>query len=143
MACLHRLKEVQEFPEDFDGVVRLHIAVGSPRESALTLAQVVGAPANYWTHIQAWHLHQNLKVQPSTSPRFITEDIWLNVIAPEVMRQCDALDGVREPDGILEARADAVVTPFVTAQGWYHQRSASMPVRVHGCSLTAVNDHEW
>ncbi|KAI0710198.1 feruloyl esterase-like protein [Earliella scabrosa] len=75
-----RLKEVQEFPEDFDGVV-------------------VGAPANYWTHIQAWHLHQNLNVQPSTSPHFMTEDMWLNVIAPEVMRQCDALDGVK--DGVI------------------------------------------
>lgn len=37
----------------------------------------------------------NLNTQPSTSPHFITEDVWNDVLAPEVMRQCDALDGVR------------------------------------------------
>ncbi|KAI0749371.1 feruloyl esterase-like protein [Daedaleopsis nitida] len=74
------LKEVQEFPEDFDGVV-------------------VGSPANWWTHLQAWSIHQNLNVQPSTSPHFMTEDMWTNVLAPEVMRQCDAQDGLK--DGII------------------------------------------
>ncbi|KAI0359937.1 feruloyl esterase-like protein [Trametes cingulata] len=74
------LKEVQDFPEDFDGVV-------------------VGSPANWQTHLQGWSIHMNLNTQPSTSPHFITEDMWSDVLAPEVMRQCDALDGVK--DGII------------------------------------------
>ncbi|KAH9850302.1 feruloyl esterase-like protein [Lenzites betulinus] len=74
------LKEVQDFPEDFDGVV-------------------VGSPANWQTHLQAWSIHMNLNTQPSTSPHFITEDMWNDVLAPEVMRQCDALDGLS--DGII------------------------------------------
>ncbi|KAM5530873.1 hypothetical protein V8D89_015458 [Ganoderma adspersum] len=74
------LKEVQEFPDDFDGVV-------------------VGSPANWWTHVQSWSIHQNLNVQPSTSPHFMTEDMWTNLIAPEVLKQCDALDGLA--DGIV------------------------------------------
>ncbi|KAI0635862.1 feruloyl esterase-like protein [Trametes polyzona] len=74
------LKEVQDFPEDFDGVV-------------------VGSPANWQTHLQAWSVHMNLNTQPSTSPHFITEDMWNNVLAPEVMKQCDSLDGLS--DGII------------------------------------------
>ncbi len=57
--------------------------------------QVVGSPANWQTHLQGWSVHMNLNTQPSTSPHFITEDVWNDVLAPEVMRQCDALDGVR------------------------------------------------
>ncbi|CDO74946.1 hypothetical protein BN946_scf184945.g18 [Trametes cinnabarina] len=74
------LKEVQAFPEDFDGVV-------------------VGSPANWQTHLQAWSIHMNLNTEPSTSRHFMTEDMWSNVIAPEVMRQCDELDGLK--DGII------------------------------------------
>ncbi|KAI0833405.1 feruloyl esterase-like protein [Trametes gibbosa] len=75
-----RLKEVQDFPEDFDGVV-------------------VGSPANWQTHLQGWSIHMNLNTQPSTSPHFITEDVWNDVLAPEVMRQCDGIDGLS--DGII------------------------------------------
>ncbi|KAH9917134.1 feruloyl esterase-like protein [Epithele typhae] len=74
------LKEVQEFPDDFDGVV-------------------LGSPANWQTHLSGWGPHMNLNVQPSTSPRFMTLDQWINVIAPEVLRQCDSLDGLA--DGII------------------------------------------
>ncbi|PIL35641.1 hypothetical protein GSI_02370 [Ganoderma sinense ZZ0214-1] len=74
------LKEVQEFPDDFDGVV-------------------VGSPANWWTHVQSWSIHMNLNVQPSTSPHFMMEDTWKNLIASEVLKQCDALDGLA--DGIV------------------------------------------
>ncbi|KAI0671669.1 feruloyl esterase-like protein [Trametes maxima] len=74
------LKEVQDFPDDFDGVV-------------------VGSPANWQTHLQAWSIHMNLNTQPSTSPHFIPQDMWNDVLAPEVMRQCDALDGLT--DGII------------------------------------------
>ncbi|KAJ3008471.1 hypothetical protein NUW54_g3142 [Trametes sanguinea] len=74
------LKEVQDFPDDFDGVV-------------------VGSPANWQTHVQAWSVHMNLNTEPSTSQHFMTEDMWSDVIAPEVMRQCDELDGLK--DGII------------------------------------------
>ena len=33
-------------------------------------------------------------VNPSTSPNWIPVDVWHNVIHPEVLRQCDKLDGV-------------------------------------------------
>lgn len=36
-----------------------------------------------------------LDVLPTTASHFIQASTWTNVIAPEVMRQCDALDGVR------------------------------------------------
>ncbi|OSD06507.1 feruloyl esterase-like protein [Trametes coccinea BRFM310] len=74
------LKEVQDFPDDFDGVV-------------------VGSPANWQTHLQAWSVHMNLNTEPSTSSHFMTEEMWSDVIAPEVMRQCDELDGLK--DGII------------------------------------------
>lgn len=74
------LKEVQMFPEDFDGVI-------------------VGSPANWQTRIQDWSVHMNLNVQPNTSARFIPESVWVDVIHPEVLRQCDAIDGLA--DGII------------------------------------------
>ena len=69
------LKEVQEYPEDFDGVV-------------------VGSPANRFTHLSGWLLHLN-QVSLVGSPRYISASQWSDVVAPEVMKQCDALDGVR------------------------------------------------
>ncbi|KAH8100926.1 feruloyl esterase-like protein [Cristinia sonorae] len=73
-------KEVQDFPDDFDGVV-------------------IGSPANSLDHILASVAHSALLTLPVNSSRFIDEDIWTNVIHPEVLKQCDALDGVA--DGIL------------------------------------------
>ncbi|TBU50404.1 feruloyl esterase-like protein [Dichomitus squalens] len=84
------LKEVQEFPEDFDGVI-------------------VGSPANWQTHLRGWSIHMNLNTQPSTSPHFMTEDIWDNVLAPEVLRQCDSLDGL--VDGIISDPRDCAFRP--------------------------------
>ncbi|EED82141.1 feruloyl esterase-like protein [Postia placenta Mad-698-R] len=78
--ALLKLKEVQMFPEDFDGVI-------------------VGSPANWQTRIQDWSVHMNLNVQPNTSARFIPESVWVDVIHPEVLRQCDAIDGLA--DGII------------------------------------------
>ncbi|KIP02010.1 hypothetical protein PHLGIDRAFT_26753 [Phlebiopsis gigantea 11061_1 CR5-6] len=74
------LKEIQEFPDDFDGVI-------------------IGSPANWWTHLMGWELHMNLLVQPETSERFIPANVWTDIIAPEVLNQCDALDGLT--DGII------------------------------------------
>ncbi|KAI9063782.1 feruloyl esterase-like protein [Trametes sanguinea] len=74
------LKEIQMFPDSFDGIV-------------------IGSPANWMTHLQPWSIHMNLNVLPPTSPHFMTQDMWVNVIGPEVMRQCDTLDGLK--DGII------------------------------------------
>ncbi|TFK46083.1 feruloyl esterase-like protein [Heliocybe sulcata] len=71
------LKEAQQFPEDFDGVV-------------------VGSPANWMTHLPAWSIRVNLNVLPVGSPQWITPEMWTGLIHDEVMRQCDALDGVTD-----------------------------------------------
>lgn len=68
------------FPNDFDGVV-------------------VGSPANWQTHVNDWDMHMALDVQPAGSPHFIPRDTWINVLHPEVLKQCDELDGVA--DGII------------------------------------------
>ena len=47
------------------------------------------------SHLQGWSVHINNLIQPPTSARFIPENVWTDVIAPEVLKQCDALDGVR------------------------------------------------
>jgi len=74
------LKEVQRFPDDYDGVV-------------------VGSPANFMSHLQAWSVHISNVVLPATSSRFISPSLWSDVIHPEVLKQCDGLDGLN--DGII------------------------------------------
>ncbi|EIW55233.1 feruloyl esterase-like protein [Trametes versicolor FP-101664 SS1] len=74
------LKEIQIFPDSFDGIV-------------------VGSPANWMSHLQPWSVHMSLNVLPANSLCFIPQSTWDNVIGPEVMRQCDALDGLL--DGII------------------------------------------
>ena len=54
---------------------------------------VVGSPANWWTHLSGWFLHLN-QVSLVGSSRYINASEWADVVAPEVMKQCDALDGV-------------------------------------------------
>ncbi|KAH9943685.1 feruloyl esterase-like protein [Amylocystis lapponica] len=66
------LKEVQMFPDDFDGVV-------------------VGSPANWQTHVNSWGMHLAQEVQPSDSAHFISRHTWVD--------QCDSLDGLA--DGII------------------------------------------
>lgn len=46
------------------------------------------------SHLISWAAHMGLDVLPTTASHFIPDSVWTNVIAPEVMRQCDALDGV-------------------------------------------------
>ena len=48
------------------------------------------------THLQPWSIHINLNTLPETSARFIPASVWSDVIAPEVLKQCDALDGVSD-----------------------------------------------
>lgn len=38
----------------------------------------------------------NLDVEPAGSAHFINESLWIDAIHPEVLAQCDALDGVRD-----------------------------------------------
>jgi len=76
----HSLEEVQSYPGDYDGVM-------------------IGSPAYLGTRLDASYLQLNLWVQPSTSPNWIPADTWYNVIHPEALRQCDALDGLA--DGII------------------------------------------
>lgn len=47
------------------------------------------------SRLVSWGAHLAQVVEPATSTHFIPEATWKGVIAPEVMRQCDALDGVR------------------------------------------------
>lgn len=54
------------------------------------------------SHLQPWSVHMSLNVLPANSSRFIPQSTWDNVIGPEVMRQCDDLDGVRTLANIYE-----------------------------------------
>ncbi|KAK4542340.1 hypothetical protein LTR36_006796 [Oleoguttula mirabilis] len=70
------LKEVQEFPEDFDGVV-------------------VGAPAWQTKHLQPWTLLQGKINLPLNSSTHIPSAKF-DIVAAEVLRQCDPQDGVTD-----------------------------------------------
>ena len=48
-------------------------------------------------HLQPWSIHVNLEIMPVNSSRFIPAETWVNVIHAEVLKQCDAIDGVRMP----------------------------------------------
>ncbi|KAK7019091.1 tannase and feruloyl esterase-domain-containing protein [Favolaschia claudopus] len=71
-----------KYPDDFDGIL-------------------AGAPATDFNHLIHWSymLGQHIGApHPESSPAFIPSELW-RVVAAEVMRQCDAIDGVR--DGIV------------------------------------------
>lgn len=74
------LKEIQAFPEDFDGVL-------------------AGAPAWWTTHLQPWSAKVGLYNLPASSPGHIPADLMIGPVAAEVMRQCDPQDGLA--DGII------------------------------------------
>ena len=69
------------FPEDFDGVV-------------------AGTPALDFNNCYSWRAHFFPITGSTTSPDFITADVWSDLIHNEVLNQCDGLDGVL--DGIIE-----------------------------------------
>jgi feruloyl esterase len=73
------LKEAQQFPEDYDGII-------------------AGAPANYWTHLltQILSVAQAVRKDPSSG---IPQSKY-GLIHEAVLDTCDALDGVK--DGLLE-----------------------------------------
>ncbi|EFY88291.1 feruloyl esterase B precursor [Metarhizium acridum CQMa 102] len=73
------LREIQLHPDTFDGVV-------------------VGAPAWWTTHLQTWTVKQGLTNLPANSSHHVPSALF-GAIADEMVRQCDAQDGV--PDGII------------------------------------------
>ena len=73
------LKEIQMFPEDFDGVV-------------------IGAPAWWTTHLALWTLKVGLINLPANAPNHIPASLFPTVV-DEITRQCDGQDGV--VDGII------------------------------------------
>jgi feruloyl esterase len=72
------LKEAQRFPTDYDGII-------------------AGAPANYWTHLVTHILGVARAVR---IPATLIPASKYPLIHDAVLRQCDALDGVK--DGLLE-----------------------------------------
>ncbi|KAJ7493764.1 tannase and feruloyl esterase [Mycena latifolia] len=76
-----------KFPGDFDGIL-------------------AGAPATDFNHLQGWsgllsHFVGATNASTSavdTSPKFIPPSLW-SLVSAEILRQCDALDGV--VDGII------------------------------------------
>lgn len=68
------LKEVEMFPEDFDGVL-------------------AGAPAWWTSHLQTWTVKAGLYNLPTTKAGHIPTSLF-PVIGKEVIRQCDAQDGL-------------------------------------------------
>ncbi|KAG7088982.1 hypothetical protein E1B28_012928 [Marasmius oreades] len=76
------LKSVEDFPEDFDGVV-------------------AGAPAANFVGLMSWsgHFFSEITKDPS-QPTFIPINLWLDLIHNNIISQCDEIDGVK--DGIIE-----------------------------------------
>ena len=73
------LKEIQISPESFDGVL-------------------AGAPAWWTSHLQTWTVEIGRLSLPATKPEYIPVTLF-PAIGAEVLRQCDAVDGVL--DGVI------------------------------------------
>jgi feruloyl esterase len=73
------LKEVEMYPNDFDGVI-------------------AGAPAWWTTHLQLWNMIVGIWNSPADAPHHIPTPLF-DVIHAEVLKQCDPQDGVK--DGIV------------------------------------------
>ncbi|KAK5160210.1 hypothetical protein LTR04_004764 [Oleoguttula sp. CCFEE 6159] len=74
------LKSVQDFPDDFDGVV-------------------AGAPAIALNNLTSWSGNFFQITGDNTSESFVSQKLW-SVVHTEVFNQCDSLDGA--VDGIIE-----------------------------------------
>jgi feruloyl esterase len=88
------LTEAQRYPADYDGIL-------------------AGAPANYWTHLQAAQLSFGLAthVDPASSLEQPTNK--LAMLHAAVLKACDRLDGVE--DGLIENPAACRFDPAVLA----------------------------
>jgi len=84
------LKEAQKFPGDYDGIV-------------------AGAPANFWTHLNAQYMWVAQAVNKSEASRIPPSKFPL--IHDAVLRACDARDGVK--DEVLENPARCKFDPKV------------------------------
>ncbi|KAL9616675.1 MAG: hypothetical protein Q9160_008463 [Pyrenula sp. 1 TL-2023] len=82
-------KEIQMFPDDFDGVL-------------------AGAPAWWTTHLQSWSLQVGLHNLPNTADYHIPASLF-PAIQAEVIRQCDPQDGVK--DGIVSSPLTCSFSP--------------------------------
>ncbi|KAL3417378.1 tannase and feruloyl esterase [Phlyctema vagabunda] len=69
-------KEVEEFPDDFDGIL-------------------VGAPAWWTTHLQTWTVQIGKVNQPADAAYHIPPMLF-SIIRNEVLKQCDPQDGLRD-----------------------------------------------
>ncbi|KAJ3827173.1 Tannase/feruloyl esterase [Lentinula raphanica] len=74
-------KSMQDFPDDFDGIV-------------------AGAPGINWNSLMSWEDYVHSVLGNNSSPTFITNGEWLDLVHKNVMKQCDAIDGA--VDGIIE-----------------------------------------
>jgi feruloyl esterase len=72
----------EKYPTDFDGIV-------------------AGAPALDFNSLVAWRAHFVTLTGTVDSPDFIKPEVWKNVIHPEILKQCDDIDGAK--DGIIES----------------------------------------
>jgi feruloyl esterase len=75
------IKAAEKYPEDFDGIV-------------------AGSPAVDFNDLNSWRAHFYPITGAIGSTNFINATTWTNVIHPEILNQCDAIDGVT--DGIIE-----------------------------------------
>ncbi|KAF9258406.1 tannase and feruloyl esterase [Marasmius fiardii PR-910] len=76
------LKSVEDFPEDFDGVV-------------------AGSAAANFVGLMGWSGHFFSEITGNSSqPTFIPLDLWTGLIHNDILSQCDGIDGVQ--DGIIE-----------------------------------------
>ncbi|TRM63610.1 Tannase/feruloyl esterase [Schizophyllum amplum] len=91
-------KMVQDFPEDFDGVL-------------------AGAPAVAWNDLLYWSGSFLVTTGTEGSATFVPTKMWTDIIHQEVINQCDALDGAT--DGVLENPdlCDFNPTPLICSDG--------------------------
>lgn len=87
--------EVQRYPADFDGVL-------------------VGAPANWMTHLPAWDIRVALEQFPNNRSSYIPSSMW-DTIHTAVLAQCDKIDGLE--DGILMDPTKCLFHPEVLLCG--------------------------
>jgi feruloyl esterase len=116
------LKEVQMYPADFDGVV-------------------VGSPAYDYSSLQAWTTYANLIVQPNTSASWLGPNA-INALHNEVLRQCDALDGV--VDGLISdpLRCKVDVEAIQCAPGQNATTSPCLSAAQVKAATTLYEDYE-
>jgi feruloyl esterase len=86
------LKEAQNFPEDYDGIV-------------------AGAPANYWTHLMAGDIWTAQATH--SDPAAYIQPAQFSLLHKAVLKACDAVDGLT--DGLIEDPRNCHFDPAVLA----------------------------